>query len=175
MARSSLGSNSKRWMQELERMLQLVCWALCSTVNSTTKHTPGQLAFSRDMITQARVSVDWDRVIRTRREKAVLANERENSSRTAYAYQEGEQVLVKLEGSDRGSKLNNPYEGPYEVVKSYGNGTIKIDRGAYTENLHIRRVKPYKIIKDTNDTTDDKLNVDHGEAYPSTSNVPRQN
>ena len=84
-------------------------------------------------------------------------------------------MLVKLEGSDRGSKLNNLYEGPYEVVKSYGNGTIKIDRGAYTETLHKHRVKPYKIIKGPNDTTDDKVNVDQREAYPSTSNVPRQN
>ena len=68
--------------------------------------------------------------------------------------------------------MNNPYEGPYKVVKGYRNGTIRIDRGAYTETIHIRRVKPYKVNGSTNDTTYDKVDVDHGEAYHSTDSVP---
>ena len=100
MLRTSPALQGHGWAQELGRMLQSVCWALHSTVNSTTKHTSGQLAFNRDMLTQARISVDWDRVTRTRREKAVLVNEQENSSRKEHVYQEGDQVLVRLEGSD---------------------------------------------------------------------------
>ena len=87
-------------------MLQSVFWALGSMGNSTTKVTPGQLIFSRDLITQARIKVDWDRVTRFRREMPTLTNKNANASHRAHGYQEGEQVLVKLEGSDHGSILN---------------------------------------------------------------------
>ena len=54
------------------------------------------MAFYRDMITQARVKVDWDCITQVRREKAIQANTREKTSYKAYEYQEGKQILVKL-------------------------------------------------------------------------------
>ena len=42
-------------------------------------------------------------------------NERENSKRIAYNYQEGQKVLIKTEQSRKYGK--NPYEGPYEVIE----------------------------------------------------------
>ena len=103
------------------------------------------------MITQARVKVDWDWITQVRREKAIQANKREKTSYKAYEYQKGKQVLVKLEDSNREGKMNNPYGGPYKVIKTFKNGTIKINRGLYTENVHIHRVKPYKVLESTDD------------------------
>ena len=39
-------------------------------------------------------------------------------------------------------------------------------------NIHMYRVKPYRVLESTNDTTTDKVDVDHGKAYHSTDEVP---
>ena len=31
----------------------------------------------------------------------------------------------------------------FRLLKIYNNGTVKIKRGVYEENIHIRRLKPY--------------------------------
>ena len=38
------------WMEELDSILQSMAWAIRVAVNSSTGHTPGQLAFNKDMI-----------------------------------------------------------------------------------------------------------------------------
>ena len=50
------------WIDEQKRALKVIAWAIRSTINSTTNHTLGQLAFSRDMIMQAKVLVDWGKL-----------------------------------------------------------------------------------------------------------------
>ena len=35
----------------------------------------------------------------------------------------------------------------------------------------MRKVKPYRVLESTNETTADKVNVDHEEAYHSTDEV----
>ena len=52
-------------------------------------------------------------------------------------------MLIILNRVDRGAKLNSPTEGPYEIVKVYNNGTIKIKRNKYFETISITRVKPF--------------------------------
>ena len=47
--------------------------------------------------------------------------------------------------------MNNPYEGPYKVIKTYKNDTIKINRGTYIENIHKCRVKPYQVLESIDD------------------------
>ena len=49
----------ERWIIEQKGAIQAVVWAIHSTINSTTNHTPGKLALGRDMIIQAKVLVDW--------------------------------------------------------------------------------------------------------------------
>ena len=46
------------WLQEIDHILQSVAWALRSTISTTTGHSPGQLAFSKDMIMQNKIIAD---------------------------------------------------------------------------------------------------------------------
>ena len=71
MLRTSQPFIGECWMDEQKRALQAVKWAIRSTTNLTTNHTPGQLAFGRDMIMQAKVLVDWEKVTRN---KEAVAN-----------------------------------------------------------------------------------------------------
>ena len=34
-------------------------------------------------------------------------------------------------------------EGPYKVIKVFGNGTFRIKRGSYEETVSIRGLRPY--------------------------------
>ena len=52
--------------------------------------------------------------------------------------------MIKLDRTDLKRKLNDPYTGPYRLLNIYTNGTVKIKRGVYEENIHIRRLKPYQ-------------------------------
>ena len=66
---------------------------------------------------------------------------RENSKRTKYEYNVGDKVLL-----DRGEiqrKLIPKRTGPYEIVRIYDNGTIKIRKGIYVQRVSIRRLTPY--------------------------------
>ena len=66
------------WMNERKRALQAVAWAIRSTINSTTNHTPRQLAFGRDMIMQAKVLVYWENFARNKEAVANRGLIREN-------------------------------------------------------------------------------------------------
>ena len=56
------------WRTEVDSMLQAVAWALRSTVNSTTKMTPANLLFNKDMVLNKEVDVNWA-TIKEQREK----------------------------------------------------------------------------------------------------------
>ena len=66
MLRTSQPFIGECWMDEQKRALQAVAWAIRSTINSTIKHTLRQLVFGRDMVIQAKVLVDWERVMRNK-------------------------------------------------------------------------------------------------------------
>ena len=50
------------WSQELDVALQLVAWAIRSTVSMMSGYTPGQLVFSRDMTMQIKVIADCEAI-----------------------------------------------------------------------------------------------------------------
>ncbi len=68
-------------------------------------------------------------------------NERENQSRVPHEYRIGEKVLLRTEGIKR--KLSAPRSGPYEILRVYNNGTVRIQHGAVTERINIRRIVPF--------------------------------
>ena len=43
----------------------------------------------------------------------------------------------------RPTKLIPPSEGPYQVVKFYNNGKVKIQRGGYCERILITMIEPF--------------------------------
>ena len=71
MLRTSQPFIGECWMDEQKRALQVVAWSIRFIINSTTIHTPGQLAYGRDIIMQAKVLVDWENFMRN---KEAIAN-----------------------------------------------------------------------------------------------------
>jgi len=124
--------------------LQTVAWAVRSTISTATRHSPGQLAFNHDMIMQTAIKVNWELVKQRKRELAVIANDRENKNCIQHAFGVGDLVLIILDKQERGPKLASPTEGPYKILKTYMNGTIKIQRGNYEEIISVRRLKSFK-------------------------------
>ena len=53
----------------------------------------------------------------------------------------GDKVLIVKKGIIR--KIEDPNEGPYTITQVHTNGTVRIQRGAISERLHIRRLHPY--------------------------------
>ena len=93
------------------------------------------------MILPIAIKADWD-LIRNRKQKEIDRNNaRENRSRVAHEYKEGDQVYVKKPGILR--KLEAPREGPYPISKVFNNGTVDVKRGAVTERTNMRRITPH--------------------------------
>ena len=163
MLRTSPPFTGHDWFLEVQRMMQAIAWVIRSTVNTAVQYTPGQMAFHRDMITASKVHVDWDKVRRTRNANTARSTARENASRIPYRYAAVQQVLVKLDPSDRRWKLNAPFEGPFPIIRVYGNGTVRIQRGAYDETIHIRRIKPFLASDDGHQTEHSRDRAVRGE------------
>ena len=136
--------DGNNWSYELNRTLQAVAWAIRSTVSTVVHYSPGQLVFSKDMIMQTQIIADWERIKETRRASTVLSNATENSSRLEHEYKPGDKVLILLRANNEIiPKMAQPTEGPYAILRVYRTGIVKIQRGNYSENIHIRRIKPY--------------------------------
>ena len=103
-------------MDEQKRALQAVAWDIRSTINSTTNHTPGQSAFGWDMIMQAKLLVDWEKVTRNNEAVANRGLIKENKNRIDHDYCVGDYVMIKLDRTEQKRKLNAPYTGPYRLL-----------------------------------------------------------
>jgi hypothetical protein len=75
------------------------------------------------------------------------SNKRENQSRLPKDYSPGDQILITLDADERRSqpKMARPTRGPFTITKVNRNGTVEIDRGATTDTINIRRIKPFYI------------------------------
>jgi len=61
--------------------------------------------------------------------------------RIQHHYNVGDKVLVERPGIQ--PKMGAPRDGPFEVVHVSTNGTVRIQRGAVTQRVNIRRLTPY--------------------------------
>ena len=84
---------------------------------------------------------DWTKIGEFRQANTNQNTARENAQRTDYDYAVGKQVLVCKDGILR--KAATKWTGPYHITTVHRNGTIRIQRGALSEHLNIRRVKSY--------------------------------
>ena len=101
------------------------------------------MAFSRDMVMQMHVNVNWE-WIQQKRQKATQATAQcKNCGRRKHKYAVGDKVLIVIKPDAREAKLNNLTEGPYQVLQVYQNGTLKIQRGSYVEIFNIQYLKLY--------------------------------
>ena len=112
-----------------------------TNTHTTTNHSPGALAFRRDMLLDIPLVVDLH-AIRDARQVSVDENlRRTNAKRSAYDYRIGQRILKK---KHEWTKLGRPWDGPYTIQRVHVNGNVTIELlPGVTERLNIRRVKPY--------------------------------
>ena len=135
------------WPDEVDNILQSVAWEIRTMVNTSTKHSPGQLAFGRAMILPLKIQCDWNRIVTRRRTQAVYDDRKENSRRIRHNFQIREQILIILSADERRKQKkfgDQVTEGLYKIESIYRNGTVRILRGAYEETISIRRLRPYR-------------------------------
>ena len=79
-------------------------YAIRSTVNISLKHTPGELAFGRDMILPIPSKVNWKDLFQRKQDVITQRNEKENQSRKNHDYKVGRRILILNENQHK-SKL----------------------------------------------------------------------
>jgi hypothetical protein len=72
---------------------------------------------------------------------------KENKKRLGHIYKVDDLILIikKPYGLAKAGKISSPTysEGPYRILKLYKNGTVKIQRGSFTDIFSIRRIMKY--------------------------------
>jgi transposase InsO family protein len=123
-------------------VLAATMFATRATYHTTTQATPSQLVFGRDAILNIKFDANW-KLIRERKQRAINENNQmENKKRIPHNYRVGDKVLYRVEWV---SKYNeNPYDGPYKIVQVNTNGTVRLKKGAVTDTVNIRLLKPYR-------------------------------
>ena len=130
-------------------ILCAAAFAIRSTYHTTLKKTPGQLVFGRDMVLNIQHEANWEYIRARKQELINKNNKRENSKRVEHEYKLGDLVLLRR-GTE--NKYERPYNGPYEILKVYDNGTVRLKVKNVVDTYNIRRLTPY-ITSDT---------IDHG-------------
>ena len=131
------------WRTEVDAALQAIAWALRTTVSAGPKYSPANMALGRDMILNQEVKVNWEAIRKYRENKAQVDNTRENEKRREHDYEVGKKCWIVKNKFERERKLDKPAEGPFEILKVYQNGTVRLDRNGYEETINIRRLKPF--------------------------------
>ncbi|KAG7357555.1 reverse transcriptase RNA-dependent DNA polymerase [Nitzschia inconspicua] len=125
----------------IDDMTSAAAYAIRATVHGTTKYSPAQLVYQKDLILRTRVEAETE-LVRQRRQAAIIKNnQRENKRRIPYKYKIGDYVLILSRHLDPKMQL---HQGPYQVLAYDSNsGTLHIQRRNYVEPINIRNVRPY--------------------------------
>ena len=84
--------------------------------------------------------------IKQRKQKIInLNNKSENSKRKEHVYQVGDKVLLSR-GTE--NKYEAPYQGPFNILQVYDNGTVRLMVKSVAETYNIRRLMPYHSATD---------------------------
>jgi transposase InsO family protein len=122
-------------------LVSAVCFAIRSTYHTTLQATPGQLVFGRDMIFPIEHIADWQ-LIKNRKQIMIDRNNaKENLKRIDYDYRAGEKVLIFTPDPN---KMEQPREGPYEIVQVHTNGTVTLQKGPVTQRYNVRQIVPFR-------------------------------
>ena len=98
--------------------------------------------FGRDAILNIKFDANW-KLIHERKQCAINKNnQNENKKRIPHQYQVGDTVLYRIDSLSKYSE--NPYDGPYKIVQVNTNGTVHLKKGAVTDTVNIRLLKPYR-------------------------------
>jgi hypothetical protein len=123
-------------------ILAATMFATRATYHTTTQATPAQLVFGRDAILNTKFDANW-KAIHDRKQRAIIQNNRrENKVRIPHDYKVGDEVLYRNDYLAKYSQ--DPYDGPYRIVRVNTNGTVRLEMGAVTDTVNIRLIKPYR-------------------------------
>ena len=119
--------------------------AINSTVHTTTRATPTQLAFGRDALLNVSFQTDWEFIRERKQARIVQNNKRENRTRRHHEYKVGDKVGIILNKHRKHGEPQN--KGPYTVSKVNDNGTVQLREeaahgGAVYQTWNIRNVFP---------------------------------
>ena len=112
-----------------------------SNHHTTTKVSPRQLVFRRDMMFSIPFIADWNKIAKKNQLIINKSNQAENKNRLEHDYVITDKVIIQRDAHFR--NLEGPFLGPYEIVQIYINGTVRIQRGATFECISIQRLSPY--------------------------------
>lgn len=119
--------------------------ARCASNSQLMGHSPGSLAFKRDMFLDIPMMADLLLLQKTRQLKIDERLLRANAKRLFKDYKVGDRVYAL---TDRKSKVQPVYKGPFEVETVHTNGTVTIRRGPnIRERINIRQLKPVKKVR----------------------------
>ncbi|GAX23113.1 hypothetical protein FisN_UnNu094 [Fistulifera solaris] len=122
--------------------LAATAYAIRSTFHTSNLATPAELIFGRDILFDRPFHPDFEKIRRHKQSIINTNNKRENAKRIKYTYHPGDRVLYKRRDT---YKHAQPYDGPYEVLKVYPNGTVQIAKGdrKIKDRINIRLLHPY--------------------------------
>jgi hypothetical protein len=122
--------------------LSIAMHAMRAGIHSTLGSSPGSLTYNRDMFLNIPLIPDWHAI--TQRRKHLINKNliRENQKRCCYDYVPQQRVLKK---KWKTRKLGERTSGPYRVLQTHVNGTLRTElKPGVSERLNIRRVIPYR-------------------------------
>ena len=97
--------SERAWRNEAQIALQAVTWALRSTVNASTKVSPANMVFKRNMVLNQAVKVNWEAIKKYQDNKARVDNVRENKTRKEFEYKINNFCYIVKNKFERKSKL----------------------------------------------------------------------
>ena len=124
-------------------ILAAIMFGVRATYHTTLEATPAQLVFGRDAILPIQHKADWTN-IQSKKQKLIDSNNtRENRTRIPHDYSVGDMILVsRNKRSKHGDREKN---GPYPIVQVNNNGTVRYDKGKYSDIINVRQCQPYNL------------------------------
>ena len=124
-------------------ILSAIMFGVRATYHTTLEATPSQLVFGRDAILPIQHQADW-KYIQSKKQKLIeMNNKRENRTRIPHEYKVGDMILVsRNKRSKHGEREKN---GPYPIVQVNNNGTVRYDKGTYSDIINIRQCELYQV------------------------------
>ena len=114
-------------------------WAIRSTTHLVLGASPGELIFGRNMLFDLSFRAAWANLRKRKQDASRANNARTNAKRIKYDFNPGDKVTLDRPGILMG-KGKRPREGPFNITKTYTNGTIRIKKGPVSQVVHLKRV-----------------------------------
>ena len=122
-------------------ILAATMFAIRATYHTTMQATPMQLVFGRDAFLNTKFEANWE-LIRQRKQNLIESNnKRENKGRIPHTYKEEEKVLYKVPTTSKFGE--EPWKGPYQILKVNDNGTVRLKMDKVIDTVNIRNIKPF--------------------------------